>query len=100
MSLVLIYPRPDAGWADQRLDGVLRHALAGREVRTLRSAEELSGLVGERLLFALALGDAGVNLEYMRMLARLRTESGLLAGCTAGLVVDGAGELYTKSAAS
>ena len=66
MSLVLIHPAPDAGWAGQRLDGVLRHALAGREVQVVRRAEELSGLEGRRLLLALALGDAGVNLEYVR----------------------------------
>ena len=40
MSLILIHPAPDALWADARLEGVLRHALAGREVRTLRRAEE------------------------------------------------------------
>ena len=50
MSLVLIHPAPDAGWAGQRLDGVLRHALAGREVQVVRRAEELSGLEGRRLL--------------------------------------------------
>lgn len=100
MSLILIHPTPDAGWADQRLNGVLRHALAGQEVRVLRRAEELSGLQGQMLLFALPLGDAGVNLEYVRMLTRLRQEPGLLAGCTAGLIVDGAQELYTKSAAA
>jgi len=100
MSLVLIYPQPDAGWASQRLDGVLRCALAEQEVRVLRTAEELSGLQNQRLLFALPLGDTGVNLEYVRMLARLRAEPGLLTGCTAGLIVDGAGELYTKSAAA
>ena len=38
---------------------------------------------GEKLLFAVALGDTGVNLEYMRMLARLRREPELLKGCTA-----------------
>ena len=100
MSLVLIHPAPDAGWAGQRLDGVLRHALAGQEVQVVRRAEELSGLEGRRLLLALALGDAGVNLEYVRMLARLRKEPELLRGCTGGLIVDGAGELFTKSAAS
>ena len=42
MSLVLIHPTPDALWADARLEGVLRHALAGREVRALRRAEELA----------------------------------------------------------
>ena len=100
MSLILIHPAPDSGWAGQRLDGILRQALAGREVRTVRTAEELSGLAGQRLLLALPLGDTGVNLEYVRMLARLRKEPGLLQGCTAGLIVDGAGELYTKSAAA
>ena len=100
MSLILIHPAPDSGWAGQRLDDVLKHALAGREVRTVRRAEELDGLAGQRLLLALPLGDTGVDLEYTRMLARLRKEPGLLEGCIGGLIVDGAGELFTKSAAA
>ena len=47
MSLILIHPAPDSGWAGQRLDDVLKHALAGREVRTVRRAEELDGLEKE-----------------------------------------------------
>ena len=100
MSLILIHPAPDSGWAGQRLDGVLRHALAGREVRVARTAKKLVSLKGQRLIFALALGDTGVNTAYMHILARLRREPGLLRGCTGGLIVDGAGELYTKSAAA
>ena len=100
MSLILIHPAPDAAWADIRLAGILRHALAGREVRTLRRAEELDSLRNQTLLFAVPLGELGINLEYIRMLARLRREPSLLEGCTAGLIVDGAGELYTKSAAA
>lgn len=100
MSITLIHPAPDSGWAGQRLDGVLRQALAGREVHTVRTAQELSGLENRRILLALPLGDTGVSLEYMRMLARLRKEPELLSGCTGGLIVDGAGELYTKSSAA
>lgn len=100
MSLIVIHPAPDAAWADMRLAEVLRYALEGIEVRTLRQAEELDGLTGQRLLFALPLGDVGVNLEYVRMLMRMRREPGLLQDCVAGLIVDGAGELYTKSAAT
>lgn len=33
------------------------------------------------------------------MLSRLRREPDLLEGCTAALIVDGPGELYTKSTA-
>ena len=50
-------------------------------------------------MFALPLDEAGQNLEYYRMLSRLRREPGLLEGCTGGLVVDARGELYTKSTA-
>ena len=100
MSITLIYPTPDSGWAGQRLEGVLNRVLAGRAVRAVRTAKKLVSLKGQRLLFALALGEAGTNLEYVRMLAWLRKEPNLLAGCTAGLIVDGAGELYTKSAAA
>lgn len=97
MSLVVIHPTPDAAWADMRLQGVLRYALEGLEVRLLRRAEELDGLSGQPLLFAVPLGEAGINLEYTRMLLQLRTRPHLLQGCTAALIVDGAGELYTKS---
>ena len=100
MSLVLIHPYPDRPEADTRLSGILAHALAGRAGRTIRTAEELERLEGQRLLFALPLGAEGVNLEYVRMLARMRREPELLAGCTAGLIVDGTSHLYTKSAAA
>ena len=100
MSLTVIHPIPDVGWADQRLNGILKHALEGRQVRVLRRAEELEGLAGQKLLFALPLGDTGTNLEYVKILSLLRRRPKLLEGCTAGLIVDGATPLYTKSAAS
>jgi multimeric flavodoxin WrbA len=100
MSLTLIYPQPDTAGTDGRLDDVLVHALAGQPVRPVQRAEELDGLAGQKLLFALSLGDTGTNLEAVRMLSRLRREPQLLEGCTAGLLVDGAGPLYTKSAAA
>jgi len=100
MSLTVIHPDADRGWTDMRLDGMLRRALAGQETIVLRRAEELKDLTGRKLLFAVALGDYGVNLEYQRMLERMRAEPGLLEGCTAGILVDGRTEMYTKSVAS
>ena len=99
MSIILIHPYPGRPEADVRLSGILSHALADREGRTIRTAEELDLRPGDRVLFALALDGAGQNLEYYRMLSRLRREPDLLEGCTAALIVDGPGELYTKSTA-
>lgn len=100
MSLTLIYPHPDEEGADIRLDEILHHALKGRQTCTFRRAQDLNGLTGKRLLFALPLGDTGTNTESVKLLARLRREPGLLEDCTAGLIVDGTSPLYTKSAAA
>ena len=100
MSLILIHPAPDSGWADMRLAGVLSQALTGVEHREIRRAEELQNLQGQRLLFAIPLGEYGVNLEYIAMLRRLRAEPDPLEGCTAALMVDAGSELYTKSTAA
>ena len=78
MSIILIHPYPGRPEADVRLSGILSHALADREGRTIRTAEELDLRPGDRVLFALALDGAGQNLEYYRMLSRLRREPDLL----------------------
>ena len=55
MSIILIHPYPGRPEADVRLSGILSHALADREGRTIRTAEELDLRPGDRVLFALAL---------------------------------------------
>ena len=52
MSIILIHPYPGRPEADVRLSGILSHALADREGRTIRTAEELDLRPGDRVLFA------------------------------------------------
>ena len=59
----------------------------------------MAGLRDRCLLFAVALDESGCNEAYYRMLSKLRRDSGLLAGCVAGIVVTGVGEFYTKDVA-
>ena len=100
MSLTVYYPSLDNPQRQARLEGVLSRALAGREVQVICRAEELDRRRYAQILVALPLDEVGQNLEYVRMLARLRREADLLEGCTGGLIVDGPGELYTKSTAA
>ena len=65
----------------------------------LDPGQGLDGLRGQKLLFAVALDEGGCSLEYYRMLSALRREKDLLSGCTAGVIVTGQGELYTKDVA-
>ena len=100
MELLVIRPSADEPRDGERLTAVLQDALSGIPHRVLTDMDALPSLRGRRLLFALALGKYGVNTADQRLLRRLRAEPDLLDGCTAALVVDGGGELYTKSAAS
>lgn len=100
MSLIVIHPTPDDENDDVRLSEVLNCALRGKDYQMISRAENLSNLCGNRLLFAVALGIYGTNLEYIRILRVLRTNPDLLNGCISAFVVDGQAELYTKSTAS
>lgn len=84
-----------AGPLEGRLRDVLSSALEGREVRVWKDGESLEG---RRLLFAFSLGEGGTNEALYRLLGRLRSHPGCLRGSVGGVVIDGAGDLYTKSA--
>lgn len=51
----------------------------------------------QRILFAASLDSSGVNLELCRILQTLRQQSDCLSGSVGGVLIDGAGDLYTKS---
>lgn len=54
-------------------------------------------LKNERILFAVSLNESGVNHGYYDLLAFLRTHTDCLKDCVGGVLVDGPGNLYTKS---
>jgi len=100
MDLFVIHPPADDARDETRINAVLQHALSGTAYRELTDMDALPDLRGQRILFAVALGVYGIGTAYTRLLRALRAEPSLLDGCTAALIVDGAGELYTKSAAA
>ena len=64
------------------MDTVLSEALSDVEVEYLLTADDLekTDLRGRRLLFAVCLSEAGINLEYYRMLEYFRKAPGCLQG--------------------
>lgn len=77
----------------------LEYALRGYEAEIVTELSPERPLHDRRILFAVPLDETGVNPGLYRMLAVLRKNPGLLSGGTAGLLVDGAGDLYTKATA-
>jgi len=83
--------------AAERYALVLEYALKGRNAEIVTELRQ--PLSGRRLLFAVPLDETGINPGLFSLLALLRSHPGFLSGCTAGILIDGAGDLYTKAAA-
>ena len=82
-----------------RLSAVLTQALAGRRYEKVAHPDRLRPLAGRQVLFAISLLHGGVNLGWCAMLAAIRQDGRFFEGCRGAVLVDGDGELYTKSAA-
>ena len=94
--LVVICPQIEE---NPRLSAVLAHALEGRPHVKLQRPDQLHPMEGRRVLFAISLLHGGVNLGWYAMLSAIRQDKRFFEGCCGAVLVDGDGELYTKSAA-
>ena len=112
VEILLIRPREPGGRENSRLLKALRQGLAGVRVQEVTEVSQLEamtdesgrlapeGWTGKHLaLFAIDLGEYGVNLEYTRLLGWLRSHPKSLEGWTGGVTADADSDLYTKSAA-
>lgn len=94
-KLLVIAPRDQAS---PRLESVLAAALAGVDYERRETLTE--SVTNRPILFALALGEDGVNLGAAALLRRLRSPGFTLEGCVGAIIADCGSELYTKSAAA
>lgn len=100
-TITVIQPRCQDEEKTMRLKSVLEFGLEGYEYDLLETADEITAadLRGRKLLFAIELGESGINLEYVKLLKCIRLHRDMFEGCLAGIVVDGNSELFTKSVA-
>ncbi len=80
-----------------RFTETLKTALNGCRIEFITQPDAAQPLRNRRILFAAALDETGVSPALYRLLALLRGSPGYLKGSVAGVWVDGAGELYTKT---
>lgn len=102
--LLVLYPQKRGPEKERsRMDEVLRAALDGIDAEIVEDMEILEQdpfkYRGRRLLFAVPLGRNGINRGYYEVLAWLRGGDQVLAGATAGMIIDAESEFYTKATA-
>lgn len=98
-DLIVVQARCQDSSKTMRLGQVLDYALAGYSYELLTLAEDFRPLPGKKLLFAISLGESGINLELYAFLKKIRLNRQCFEGSTGSLIVDGNSELFTKSIA-
>lgn len=105
-KLVIVRPICELHGRTRRMEDVLSSMVSDLvaqdvEITWVEMASELRriSLQGERVLFAICLSEAGVNMEYYRLLEYFREHPDCLSGAVGGIIVDGSSELFTKALA-
>lgn len=93
--------KPENGIKNRRLDRVTEEVLKDISYKKITCVEEMkdTDLTCKKILFAIGLGEAGINMEYIKILEYMRLNKKSLASAVAGVIVDGTTEFYTKNIA-
>jgi len=96
-DLYVVKPRCREGIKTKRLNAILESRLAGYSCEVISTVEEFGELKNKKILFAVSLGESGVNLELYPILKKIRLDRTCFEGSVGGIIVDGNSELFTKS---
>lgn len=105
-KLIIVRPICELqGW-NRRMEIILGNILekmSGEDIEVvlIEKASELryTDLKRKHIIFAVSLTEAGVNMEYYRLLEYFRSNADCLEGSVAGIIVDGRSGLFTKALA-
>lgn len=98
-DIILIRPHCKEKSKTERLSAILEKSLEGYTYSTITTVEEFDNMRNKKILFAISLGESGINLELYAIIKKMRLDRTCFEGSVAGMIVDGNSELFTKSVA-
>lgn len=96
-DIIMVRPHCRERLKTKRLSEILESSLDGYTYETVSTVEEFGNLRNKKILFAISLGESGINLELYPILKKIRLEQSCLEGSVGGIIIDGNSELFTKS---
>jgi len=96
-DITMVRPHCRESLKTKRLSAILESSLDGYSVETISTGEEFENLKNKKILFAISLGESGINLEFYSMLKKIRLDRTCFEGSVGGIIIDGSSDLYTKS---
>lgn len=88
------------GEISPRLEKMLEFSLKGHEAVIFRASEEVNDLKNKKILFAVELGESGINIEHFKMLEKIRMSGEKFMENSAGsIIINSSNELFSRDIA-
>ena len=96
-DFIMVRPNCREQIKTKRLTAILESSLEGHSFEKVSTVEEFDKMKHKRILFAISLGESGINLELYPILKKIRLDRNCLEGSIGGIIIDGQSDLFTKS---
>lgn len=88
------------GQISERLNNMLKYSLEGYEYEIIKTIDELLNMKNRRILFAVELGDTGINIELYKMLEKIKmSNDDFFENSIASIIINSKNEFFTREVA-
>lgn len=94
-KLLLLIP----GEPSPRLKRMIEYSTEGIRYEVLNSLDKTESLQNKKILFAVELGDTGINIELYRMLEEISKSGTFMLNSVGSILINSNNELYTRDVA-
>ncbi|WP_313341244.1 NAD(P)H-dependent oxidoreductase [Sedimentibacter sp.] len=95
-KLLILIP----GDVSERLNKIIEYSIRGIEHEVLTHLDETENLQNRKILFAIELGDSGINSEFYRMLEKISLSGkSFMRNSVGSILINSNNELYTRDVA-
>jgi multimeric flavodoxin WrbA len=96
-DIIMVRPHCRERIKSKRLGVILENSLDGYSYETVSTVEEFDDMKHKKILFAISLGESGINIELYPILKKIRLDRTCFEGSVGGIIIDGSTDLFTKS---
>lgn len=84
----------------ERLDKMIEFSISEYDYHIITKVDDMNDLKNKKILFAIELGNAGINIEHMTMLTKIRLSgSDFMHKSIGGIIISSDNELFSRSVA-
>lgn len=95
-KLIVVLP----GQISERLNNILNYCLKDKDYTRIKTSEEMGNMQNKRILFAIELGDTGINIELCKILQKIKTSGdNYFENSVGSIIANSNNEYFTRTVA-